>query len=320
MAVIIVQEHEKGENIDRAIKRFSRMVGKEGILREYKKHTFFTGLSQAKRIKRREAQKRRRKTEIRTRRFRPNPDAKVIPFYPDTEWPVDMKNKPRRRIFDTPRPFFKRPQNDFGGVFDHVSHEAATDTGVFVGPAEAAGFGEDQRRRHEEQLKEGEGTLEIPEKTVHAGGIMEYYLPGFGKGLVIVRNYDDNGNPEIPFGFPGGAVKLEEGETPEEGAVREAEEETGLKSKEDGLVFSMEDGPFHEKKFFRLVCLGGIPKAGEEIVELKLASPEGIENLIKIHGFKRDHIIAFYEYRKRYLNIELPESDAQKSQEEVKNV
>lgn len=315
MAAIIVREDEKGENFEKAIKRFSRIVGKEGILKEYQKHTYFTGPSEKRRIKSREAQKQRWKMEIRTRKFKPNPDAKSVPFYPDTEWPVSLKSRPRQRIFGSDRPRNGRTES-FSDIFDN---KIATAVVTGPGPAEAAGFGEDQRRA-EEQLKEVEGTLEIPEKTVHAGGIMEYCLPGFGKGLVIVRNYDDNGRPEIPFGFPGGKVELEESETPEEGAAREAEEETGLKSKADGLVFSMEDGAFHEKKFFRLVCLGGTPKAGEEIAELRLAPPEKIEELIKIGGFKSDHIPAFYEYRKLYLDVELPEPDTQQSQKGVKNV
>ena len=54
-----------GEDINRAIKRFKRKVENEGIMREIKKNRYYMKPSEAKREKRKAAQKRRRKTKNR---------------------------------------------------------------------------------------------------------------------------------------------------------------------------------------------------------------------------------------------------------------
>jgi len=72
MAFIKVYE---GEGIDDALKRFKRKEQKEGILREYKKHTFFLSPSEERRSKHRAAVKRFRRKQNRERRTF-NPDWK----------------------------------------------------------------------------------------------------------------------------------------------------------------------------------------------------------------------------------------------------
>ena len=59
---------KKGEDINRAIKRFKRKVEKEGIMRELKKRKYYLKPSERKKEKRIAAQKRRRKAENRKRR------------------------------------------------------------------------------------------------------------------------------------------------------------------------------------------------------------------------------------------------------------
>ena len=64
MATIMVDD---SENLEKAIKRFKRMVEKEGIIREYKKREYFekpsATLHQKKRTLERKLLNKRRKTE-----------------------------------------------------------------------------------------------------------------------------------------------------------------------------------------------------------------------------------------------------------------
>ncbi len=62
MAQVIVR---KGEDINRAIKRFKRKVEREGIMKEIKKRKHYLKPSVRKKEKRIAAAKRRRKTEFR---------------------------------------------------------------------------------------------------------------------------------------------------------------------------------------------------------------------------------------------------------------
>lgn len=57
----------RGEDINKAIRRFKRKVESEGIFREVKRRRYYLKPSQKKRLKRAEAQKRRRKLERRAR-------------------------------------------------------------------------------------------------------------------------------------------------------------------------------------------------------------------------------------------------------------
>ena len=62
MAKVIVR---KGEDINKAIKRFKRKVDREGIMKEVKKRKYYMKPSVKKKEKRIAAAKRRRKTEFR---------------------------------------------------------------------------------------------------------------------------------------------------------------------------------------------------------------------------------------------------------------
>ena len=62
MAKVIVR---KGEDINKAIKRFKRKVEREGIMKEVKKRKYYMKPSVKKKEKRIAAAKRRRKTEFR---------------------------------------------------------------------------------------------------------------------------------------------------------------------------------------------------------------------------------------------------------------
>ncbi len=58
----------RGEDINKAIRRFKRKVEAEGIFREVKRRKYYVKPSMKKRIKRAEAEKRRRKLERRSQK------------------------------------------------------------------------------------------------------------------------------------------------------------------------------------------------------------------------------------------------------------
>lgn len=60
----------RDNNINRALNRLKREIGREGISRELKRRRFYEKPSVAKRRKQREAERRRRKEERRARRRR----------------------------------------------------------------------------------------------------------------------------------------------------------------------------------------------------------------------------------------------------------
>jgi len=56
---------KRNDSFEKAYRKFKRLVEKEGILKDYKKHEFYAKPSVAKKEKRKAAQKRRRKNEMR---------------------------------------------------------------------------------------------------------------------------------------------------------------------------------------------------------------------------------------------------------------
>ena len=64
MAYVKVRQNE---DVNRAIRRFKRKVEAEGIMKELKKRKYHMKPSEARREKRKAAQKRRRKNEMRLR-------------------------------------------------------------------------------------------------------------------------------------------------------------------------------------------------------------------------------------------------------------
>ena len=65
MVGIVVNEHE---NIDRALKRFKKKYERSGVLKEYKKRTFFVKPSVEKRMNKIKAKRRAMKDAARERR------------------------------------------------------------------------------------------------------------------------------------------------------------------------------------------------------------------------------------------------------------
>ena len=64
MAKIVVR---KGEDVNRAIRRFKKKVESEGIMRDIKKKRYYLKPSEAKKVKRKLAEKRRRKSQKKQR-------------------------------------------------------------------------------------------------------------------------------------------------------------------------------------------------------------------------------------------------------------
>ena len=62
----------QGEDIQKAIRRFKRKVENEGIMKELKRRRYYLKPSEAKKAKRKAAEKRRRKTETRYRKLKNN--------------------------------------------------------------------------------------------------------------------------------------------------------------------------------------------------------------------------------------------------------
>lgn len=58
----------ENENIDRALKRFKKKYERSGVLKEYKKRTFFTKPSIEKRMEKIKAKRRAYKENMRTKR------------------------------------------------------------------------------------------------------------------------------------------------------------------------------------------------------------------------------------------------------------
>jgi small subunit ribosomal protein S21 len=63
-----IEVEVRDNNINRALNRLKREIGREGISRELKRRRFYEKPSVAKRRKREEAERRRRKEERRARR------------------------------------------------------------------------------------------------------------------------------------------------------------------------------------------------------------------------------------------------------------
>jgi 8-oxo-dGTP diphosphatase len=98
-----------------------------------------------------------------------------------------------------------------------------------------------------------------------------------GRVLLVHRaKYDD-------WSFPKG--KLEDGETWEEGALREVEEETGLRCEIGDEVgrtnYAVAAGP-KEVRYYRMSC-DGEPRARNEVDEVRWVTPAEARTLLTHH-------------------------------------
>ncbi|HEY8723239.1 MAG TPA: NUDIX hydrolase [Gaiellaceae bacterium] len=104
-----------------------------------------------------------------------------------------------------------------------------------------------------------------------AGGVIERD----GNVLLVHRPaYDD-------WSFPKG--KLEDGETWEQGALREVEEETGLRCELGDEVghtnYEVQAGP-KEVRYFRMTCIDGEARAQNEVDEVRWVQPAEARELL----------------------------------------
>ena len=102
-------------------------------------------------------------------------------------------------------------------------------------------------------------------------GVAGIFLTPEGKVLVQRHVY----RHQYPWGLPSGF--LETGETPEEGALRELEEEVGLKATVEGIIGSYFIRPHH----LEVAVKGTIdpaqpPRFSHEIFELAYVDPESL--------------------------------------------
>lgn len=107
-----------------------------------------------------------------------------------------------------------------------------------------------------------------PSFSIGAAGI---FLTPDGKVLVQRHVY----RHQYPWGLPSGFLKT--GETPEEGALRELEEEVGLKARVEGIIGSYFIHPRH----LEVAVKGTIdptqpPRLSHEIFELAYVAPESL--------------------------------------------
>lgn len=276
MAKVLLSE---GEEIVTAIKRLAKMLSGEGILGRVK-NAFFQGymtLSQKKRNKKKASAVRTKKAEVKIRticqRLGIELDPDIKPSNDagqnnDTNWATgeDSWSPVLSKPLFIPLP----PESEFSWTKKHA------------GPARRFGFGERFRRTATKtEVETG--------PTTHVCGIAEYKFRKQA-GFILVRGLNDDGTERTRFAFPGGG--LEAGETPEQAVVREYLEETNLKVKVIGKIFS-QVADSHTFMAYWVKIVDGSPKMGEEIVEMRLMTPDFLRDFIKNDGVSKNHIKTF---------------------------
>jgi len=101
MAEIRLQE---GEPVEKAFKRFTRTMAKDGTLSALKSHSFFQSPNEKRRVKSKKARARARKQERLVRKFEP-PDNKsggwsFLAADIEHGWPIDLTAKPSKKVVD----------------------------------------------------------------------------------------------------------------------------------------------------------------------------------------------------------------------------
>lgn len=253
-------------SIDKAIKTFSRLVSKEGIIKDFKTHEFFTPKSEKKRRQKRLGAK----------------NAKIEKNYIDDEDPVfkNWENLQRDKkgltailadtivcdVEDEEENFYK-----FGGRFSKAR--------VFAEP---------------EVFRCNENSDEIQVIAAKVIATLNNFL------VVVLDKTKKDRHGNMLYGFPGGKL-----ENPDEGAVnageREFKEETGVEiSLSPSAFFSYL--PVEDKKVIAIatVSLDDLDeikfKAGEEAEKVDLMTPEEIKKLIENNIFVRSDSVFFWDY------------------------
>lgn len=147
---------------------------------------------------------------------------------------------------------------------------------------------------------------EVKRMTVKNGSISVFAIiegiPSNGRKIPLVREKKDaykNQNMDSLWKLPGG--KMDPNEYPELTAIREINEEVGINifpPKENDIIFSREMNDCHTFLVYRADYYGGELRAGDEIAEIKLFSPEEIELMIIGEKLLTNHAAALKEYLK----------------------
>jgi ribosomal protein S21 len=292
MAEVIITNNDN-EELDSALKRLARQVGREGQVKKAKRRYFGGFLTKSKRRRGKKlASRRRLQRFLRNQPPKSDFDSVKARFWcnEDVNWATGP---------DTWKP-------DLTPIRMPKSLESP------AGPASRFRFGEDRRKGKIEKIV----TEPLP-PSIHVCGIAEYSYrhktSGKVTGIIIVRSKNDDGDPREKYSFPGGGVEVEKGETPEQAIVREFKEETGLivaLPEESQRIFTTRiknAGDDHTFICFLLRVIGGRPKPGEEIVELKLAPFERLEKFVfETHGLSFNHLRSFRAYDEKKKTGTLP--------------
>lgn len=174
------------------------------------------------------------------------------------------------------------------GILRKISHAAGKDVvesrkgGKRGGSTRLSEFGKKILRAYEEGHSSVQSFLEGGPKhpRLAADGLLTYR----GKLVVVRRKYPPfKGKLALPGGF------VEYGETVEEAAVREFEEETGLKTAVEGILGVYSD-PDRDPRgqvvsvVFILRRIGGKIKSGSDAESVELIPPERVDDMAFDHS------------------------------------
>lgn len=293
MAEVLIAE----ESIDSALKRLKKAVGREGILRIIKQSHFNGAMTRS--------QRRRAKKMLAKSRYKKNhrgddsgrgPDKEKLrlqdsPLYHDRDWATgeetwkpDLTPIKLSRLSEVER----RPWSGFRTDPLHM-------------------FGEDKRTYFKKPEED-----DIP--STHSCTIALYNLDGKLR-FIVVRGLNDDKTERQNFQFPGGGKEDWE-KTPEETAVREYFEETGLKILNPAIkdrIFTQVLGN-HTFICYLGKIVGGQLCQGTEIVELQLVTYEQLCQMAEERMLSPKH-------EKGFLNFKaMVEAVQNRGQKEVVNV
>lgn len=127
---------------------------------------------------------------------------------------------------------------------------------------------------------------EVEEKPNEVATAVPYH-PEKQKFLLLKRNFETDIHPG-KWNFPSG--KIENGEEPVDAALRELQEETGLKGEmiRSGEPFTVdtEDRRFNVHPF--LVLVEGEPELNREHLDMQWIEPRELEDFETVEGLRKD--------------------------------